>query len=133
MTQIGSVSGRIELENKEPVRNIYSPTHAIDIKRNGERRSVITFESQGKEPQDFQLFYALSREDFGVTLLTHREPGKDVTTSDSSPKIWSERNMCQRHRLRAGHSCSMPRGQDEKARAAVLYGIAFLDLRIAST
>src|SRR5207253_5219406 len=45
VAEIGSVSGRIELESKEPVRNIYSPTHAIDVKRNEERRSVISFES----------------------------------------------------------------------------------------
>src|SRR6266498_4582971 len=76
LTQIGSVAGRVELESKDPVRNIYSPTHEIDVKRNGDRRSAVTFES-GKEPQDFQLFYGLSSDDFGVTLLTHREPGKD--------------------------------------------------------
>ena len=58
MTQIGSVSGRIELDSKEPLRNIYSPTHAIEVKRNGDRRSLVSFESAG-EPQDFQLFYAL--------------------------------------------------------------------------
>src|SRR6266496_3388005 len=78
VTQIGSVSGRIELEGKEPLRNIYSPTHAIDIKRTSDRRSVVTFEEQnGREAQDFQLFYTLSSEDFGMTLLTHRDAGKD--------------------------------------------------------
>src|SRR5882724_1762388 len=30
VTQIGSVSGRIELDSKEPLRNVYSPTHVID-------------------------------------------------------------------------------------------------------
>src|SRR5687767_6710620 len=53
VTQIGSVSGRIELEGKEPLRNIYSPTHAVEVKPSGDRRSVVTFES-GNEPQDFQ-------------------------------------------------------------------------------
>jgi Ca-activated chloride channel family protein len=31
VTQIGSVAGRIELESKEPLRIIYSPTHAIEV------------------------------------------------------------------------------------------------------
>src|SRR6266496_5353230 len=58
LAQIGSVSGRIELQSAEPFRNIYSPTHAVDIKRSGERSSSVTFESaSGKELQDFQLFY----------------------------------------------------------------------------
>src|SRR5688572_24940805 len=43
---VGSVSGRIELEGKEPLRNVYSPTHAIDVKRNGDRRYVLSFETQ---------------------------------------------------------------------------------------
>src|SRR6266550_4582188 len=67
VAEIGTVTGRIELESKEPLRNIYSPTHAIEVKKSGERRSVVSFES-GNEPQDFQLFYGLSKEDFGVTL-----------------------------------------------------------------
>ncbi len=77
LTQIGSVAGRIEVESKEPLRNVYSPTHVIDVKRSSDRRSLVSFESEsGKEPQDFQLFYTISKEDFGLTLLTHREPGK---------------------------------------------------------
>src|SRR5882672_11520339 len=69
--RIGAVSGRIELESKDPLRNVYSPSHAVEVKRNGDRRSLVSFESQaGKEPQDFQLFYSLSQEDFGVSLVT---------------------------------------------------------------
>ena len=33
VTQIGTVSGRIELDAKVPLRNIYSPTHAVEVKR----------------------------------------------------------------------------------------------------
>ena len=129
VAEIGSVSGRIELESKEPVRNIYSPTHAIDVKRNGERRSVISFES-GKEPQDFQLFYGLSREDFGVTLLTHREPGKDgYYLLMISPKDdWSEQEYAAKDIVFVlDTSGSMAEaGKMEKARAALLYGVRIL-------
>ncbi len=129
VTQIGTVSGRIELESKEPLRNIYSPTHAIEVKRNGDRRSVVTFES-GKEPQDFQLFYGLSREDFGVTLLTHREPGKDgYYLLMISPKDdWSEQEYAAKDIVFVlDTSGSMAEaGKMEKARAALLYGIRIL-------
>src|SRR5258705_9634113 len=129
VTQIGSVSGRIELESKDPLRNIYSPTHAVEIKRNGDRRSVVTFES-GKEPQDFQLFYGLSREDFGVTLLTHREPGKDgYYLLMISPKDdWSEQEYTAKDIVFVlDTSGSMAEaGKMEKARAALLYGIRIL-------
>src|SRR5919206_1107986 len=69
LTTIGEVVGSVEIEGKEPVRNVYSPTHVIDVKRSHDRRSVVSFESQsGKESQDFQLFYTISKEDFGLTL-----------------------------------------------------------------
>ena len=129
--QIGSVSGRIELESKEPLRNIYSPSHEVDIKRNGDRRSVITFENAaGKEPQDFQLFYTRSAEDFGVTLLTHREPGKDgYFLLMISPKDdWSEQEYEAKDIVFVlDTSGSMSdAGKMEKARAALLYGIRIL-------
>jgi len=128
-TQIGSVSGRVELDSKEPLRNIYSPTHAIEIKRNGDRRSVITFESSS-DPQDFQIFYGLSREDFGVTLLTHREPGKDgYYLLMISPKDdWSEQEYTAKDIVFVlDTSGSMAEaGKMEKARAALLYGIRIL-------
>lgn len=129
VTQIGSVSGRIELDSKEPLRNIYSPTHAVEVKRSGDRRSVVTFES-GQEPQDFQLFYSLSREDFGVTLLTHREPGKDgYYLLMISPKDdWSEQEYTAKDIVFVlDTSGSMAEaGKMEKARAALLYGIRIL-------
>jgi Ca-activated chloride channel homolog len=130
-TQIGSVSGRVELESKEPLRNIYSPTHAVEVKHNGERRSVVSFESQaGKEPQDFQLFYTRSEEDFGVTLLTHRDPGKDgyFLLMISPKEDWSEQEYTAKDVVFVlDTSGSMAEaGKMEKARAALLYGIRIL-------
>jgi Ca-activated chloride channel family protein len=128
-TEIGTVAGRVELEGKDPLRNIYSPSHAIDIKRNGERRSLITFEG-GKDPQDFQLFYTLSREDFGVTLVTHRDAGKDgYYLLMISPKDdWSEQEYTAKDIVFVlDTSGSMAdEGKMEKARAALLYGIRIL-------
>src|SRR5436190_5076434 len=130
LAQIGNVSGRVEIESKEPLRNIYSPSHAIDTKRNGERRSVLTFESTGKEPQDFQLFYGISQEDFGVSLLTHREPGKDgYFLLMISPKTdWSEQEYSAKDVVFVlDTSGSMAEeGKMDKARQALLYGIRIL-------
>jgi Ca-activated chloride channel homolog len=130
-TQIGTVSGRVEIESKDPLRNIYSPSHVIDTKRSNDRRSVISFESAaGKEPQDFQLFYGISQEDFGVSLLTHREPGKDgYFLLMISPKDdWSEQEYSAKDIVFVlDTSGSMAEeGKMEKARQALLYGIRIL-------
>jgi Ca-activated chloride channel homolog len=131
LTRIGSVSGRIELEGKEPLRSIYSPSHAVEVKRDGERRSVVSFESEkDTEPHDFQLFYTLSSEDFGVTLLTHRDAGKDgyflllIAPKDD----WSEQEYAAKDiTFVLDTSGSMAEeGKMEKARAALLYGIKIL-------
>jgi hypothetical protein len=43
------------------VRNIYSPSHEVEVSRKGERSARVSFESKaGQAPQDFQLFYTLS-------------------------------------------------------------------------
>src|SRR5882724_10988726 len=131
LAQIGTVSGRIDLEGKDPLRNVYSPTHAIDVKHNGERRAVISFESEsGKEPQDFQLFYTISKEDFGLTLLTNREAGKDgYFLLMISPKDdWSEQEYSAKDVVFVvDTSGSMAEeGKLEKARDALLYGIRIL-------
>ena len=131
LTQVGSVSGRIELESKDPLRNIYSPSHAIEVKHQSERRAVISFESgSGKEPQDFQLFYAISREDFGVSVLTYREAGKDgyFLMMISPKEDWSEQEYTAKDIVFVlDTSGSMAaEGKMEKARAALLYGIRIL-------
>lgn len=129
-TPIGTVSGRIELENAMPLINVYSPTHAIDVKRNGERRSLISFEASGRDQDDFQLFYTITREDFGVTLLTHRDAGKDgYFLLMISPKDnWSEQEYLAKDVVFVlDTSGSMAAdGKMEKARDALLYGIRIL-------
>ena len=131
LTSIGSVAGRVEVESKDPLRNVYSPTHVIDVKRTNDRHSVVSFETErGKELQDFQLFYTISKEDFGLTLLTHREPGRDgYFLLMISPKDnWSEQEYTAKDVVFVvDTSGSMAEaGKMEKARGALLYGIRIL-------
>jgi Ca-activated chloride channel family protein len=74
--KFGTVSGKVEIVGKELLRNIYSPSHNVDVKQKDDRNASITFEASNND-NDFQLFYGLSRDEFGVSLLTYREPGKD--------------------------------------------------------
>jgi Ca-activated chloride channel family protein len=74
--QFGTVSGSVEIVGREALRNIYSPTHEIYVKRKGETTANVSFETKNNDA-DFQLFYGLSNNDFGISLVTYREPGKD--------------------------------------------------------
>lgn len=129
--QIGTVSGRVEIESREPLRNIYSPSHQIDITRKAEGRASLSFEvAGGQTPQDFQLFYGLSKDDFGVSLLTYREPGKDgyFLLLVSPKNELSEQEYAAKDILFVlDTSGSMAdQGKMEKARAALLFGIRSL-------
>jgi len=73
----GQISAVVEISSKAEIKGIYSPTHDIDVKRDGERKARLSFESRGGAQTDFQLFYTLSNQDFGLSLLTYRDPGKD--------------------------------------------------------
>jgi Ca-activated chloride channel family protein len=128
LAQIGTVSGRVDIESKQPVRNVYSPSHSIDTRRINDATMRLSFETKGgREPQDFQLFYTLSDQDFGLSLLTYREPGKDgYFLLTISPKDnWSETEYTAKDVVFVlDTSGSMAEeGKMEKARAALLFGV----------
>jgi Ca-activated chloride channel homolog len=133
LVSIGRVSGALEIEGNKPLRNIYSPSHAVDVRPSqGGQRARVSFETTGagREPQDFQLFYTLSSEDFGMSLLTHREPGKDgYFLLMISPKDnWAESEYTAKDIVFViDTSGSMAEeGKMEKARAAMLFGVKTL-------
>ena len=108
---------------------MYSPSHKIDVANKGERGASVTFETTSSD-NDFQLFYGLSNDDFGMTLLTHREPGKDgYFLLLLSPKDdVAERELVNKDIVFVlDTSGSMAdEGKMDKARAALLFGIRSL-------
>lgn len=127
--RFGTVSGKIEIAGREALRNIYSPSHKIDVVTKGERTAVVSFETSNNDT-DFQLYYGLSNDDFGMTLLTHREPGKDgYFLLMLSPKDdVAERELVNKDIVFVlDTSGSMAEeGKMEKARSALLFGIRTL-------
>ena len=125
----GTISGKVEITGREALRNIYSPSHKIDISNRGERNSVVTFETTTSD-DDFQLYYGLSNDDFGLTLLTNREPGKDgYFLLLLSPKDEvADRELVNKDIVFVvDTSGSMAEeGKIDKARAALLFGIRTL-------
>lgn len=72
------LSGRVSLRSQGGLRTIYSPSHTVDVRRDGGDRARVSFEHDARrERRDFQLFYAPGREDVAMSLFTYREPGKD--------------------------------------------------------
>lgn len=125
----GTVSGKIEIVGREPLRNIYSPSHAIEVNRRDDRRAVVSFESSDND-KDVQLFYGLSESDFSMSLLTYREPGKDgyfLLTLSPRDDLGEREIVSKDIVFVLDTSGSMAdAGKMEKARAALLFGIRTL-------
>lgn len=68
------------IKSQHAVQNVYSPTHALTLKRASDREVTVQFErNQGLLDKDFQLFYQVGDKDVGLTAMLHRpvssEPG----------------------------------------------------------
>jgi Ca-activated chloride channel homolog len=62
-----------DVKSELGVQNVYSPTHAISLKRRNDREVTVTFDKkQGILDRDFQLYYQVGDKDVGLTALTHR-------------------------------------------------------------
>jgi Ca-activated chloride channel family protein len=71
-----TVTARID--SAIPIQSIYSPTHEIDINRRDDHHATAGFERDRADlGKDFQLFFTVSADDVGLSLLTHRPAGED--------------------------------------------------------
>ncbi len=71
---------RVEIESRDAMRALYSPTHQsrIYVERDDDYRATVGYEEYDVLPdQDFELVYTVSQEDVGLNLLTYREAPDD--------------------------------------------------------
>ena len=75
---IKDVSIQVELQSDRPLKSIYSPSHAVEIKRHGTDRATVGYEvSDAFQDTDFALYFALEKDELGVNLLAHKTVGED--------------------------------------------------------
>ncbi len=76
---IDSVSIAVHVESKVPLKAIWSPTHAVEVKRSGERAALVGFEQSHARPDSaFRLYYDVDESAaVGLGVLTYREAGSD--------------------------------------------------------
>ena len=73
-----TVSLRVKVNCDSPIKALYSPSHPVDIKRDGEKRATLGWEASNVRPDtDFQLIYSTAETEVGLHLLTHKKEGED--------------------------------------------------------
>ena len=74
---IEKINFRVSVESQEDIKNIYSPTHAVEIKRPDDRHAVVSYTAKEQVPaSDFRLLYDIGRGKVSMRVLTYR-PDKD--------------------------------------------------------
>ncbi|HWN98481.1 MAG TPA: VWA domain-containing protein, partial [Blastocatellia bacterium] len=130
---IGEIAASVEINSPIDLKNIFSPSHKISVSKDGERRARLSFEGKGQDSQrDFLLYYSLSEKDFGVSLLTHREPGKDgyfLMLISPKANIGEQDRVAKDIIFVLDTSGSMSGEKIDKAKAALNFGVESLSAR----
>ena len=75
---VKNVSVKVDLASPRPLKTIYSPSHAVEIKRDGPNRAAIAYETANALPNtDFALYFAPEKDEVGMNLLTSKSAGDD--------------------------------------------------------
>jgi len=70
---VEKVSIRVSVQSEAKIKNVYSPTHPVDIKRSSNHNAQVTFTSSGEVPtSDFRLMYDVGGRAVGASLLSYR-------------------------------------------------------------
>lgn len=68
----------LTVKSSLPIKTIYSPTHKVDIKRDGKSKVNISYLAGNFVPEnDFQLYFSDEESDFDLKLLTHKRENED--------------------------------------------------------
>ena len=67
------VTVNVSIDSREPLKAIYSPSHTVDIVRRGDHRALVGYEEYDVRPdRDYVLYYSVSPEDVGLSLLSYK-------------------------------------------------------------
>jgi len=74
---VEKVAFRVTIESREKIKNIYSPTHDVNVSRGDKRHATVTYEKKNSIPtSDFRLLYDVGQGRLGAQVLSYR-PDKD--------------------------------------------------------
>ncbi|MEX0936664.1 MAG: VIT domain-containing protein [Pirellulales bacterium] len=70
---VEKVDIRVSIESEHDIKNVYSPTHSVDIKRPDDRHAIVHYERKNDIPSsDFRLFYDVGKEKVGARVISYR-------------------------------------------------------------
>ena len=88
----GMVRFNVTLDTSTPLKNIWSPTHAVEVVREGEKNAKIAYEASGGSlNEDFVLLYDTDASDMGLSVVAYKPDGHGHFVLLLAPKhLWPE-------------------------------------------
>jgi Ca-activated chloride channel family protein len=68
-----------DIESQVPIKTVYSPTHELDVQADAHRATVGFEKYQAALDRDLSLYYTVSEDAIGMSVLTHRVDDGDGT------------------------------------------------------
>jgi len=126
---VREVSVRVSIAAGDAIKNVYSPTHEVDIVRKDPTHATVSFEAHDVKPdRDFGLYYTTASPKFGLSLLTHAAPGEDgYVFLNVSPALSTQEIDEKDVTFVLDVSGSMAGAKMEQARKSLLFCIANLN------
>ena len=74
---VESVDIRLTIESEEDIKNVYSPTHTVEVKRPDARHATVTYSVKNEVPTaDFRLLWDVGKEKVSTRVLSYRPAGE---------------------------------------------------------
>lgn len=75
---IKSLGVNVEVTADQPLTSIYSPSHKVEIKRDGPNRAAVGFKAANeKTDTDFQLVFTPDKQAVGLHMMTYKKDAED--------------------------------------------------------
>lgn len=75
---VGTATVSIKLRTNAPIKNIYSPSHDLSIRKTDERSATASWEGvNDASDRDLTLYYSTGDDDVGLSMLTYRSGDRD--------------------------------------------------------
>jgi Ca-activated chloride channel family protein len=133
---LSDVSVTVRIESQVPIVNVYSPSHKISVRKEGEGMARAGYEEKDVRPdKDFLLYYSLSTDDIGLSFMNWEGPEGGYFMLLASPRFAApgERIVAKNVVLVLDSSGSMSGAKIAQAKAAARFILNHLDKRDAFT
>ncbi len=120
-----NVSVKVDLKSNEQIKNIYCPTHNVEVVNKNDNHSIISYEETNIKPDiDFKLYFSKNSSKVGLSLLTYKSGNKDgYFLLSASPSIKFDKSNIENKDITfiLDVSGSMSGDKLDQAKKALLY------------